>query len=93
MNYTSRRVTAHSPSEGPSLEAAPLGFCHQFPALSGRQIKPTAFAPIRTQTVAVAVYSHPSQGRLDNPTPNDQEAPQLEQHRREKEMERKCFLS
>lgn len=72
----------HSPSEGSSLEAGPRGFCRQSPVLSGRQLKRTAFAPIPTQTVAVAVCSQSSPGHLDNPAPTDQAVPQLEQHKR-----------
>lgn len=37
----------------------------------------SAFGPIQTQTVAVAVYSRSSPGHLGNPGPNDRVVPQL----------------
>lgn len=74
----------HSPSEGPSLEAGPQGFCHLSPVLSRQQSEQAAFAPIQTQTVVVAVYGHSSLEHLDNPSPNDQVVSQFEQQREER---------
>lgn len=81
----------HSPSEGLSLEAGPQGFCCQSPVPSRRQLKLTAFAPMCAQTVEVVIYSHPSLGRLDDPTPNGQVVPQLEQHMERVKDRRKNF--
>lgn len=81
-NICDKRSKTYSASQWLSLEVGPQSFCCQSLVQCGWQVEWTAFGPILTQTVPVAVYIHPSLGRLGNPTPSHQAGPQLEQLRK-----------